>query len=252
MADPKPDRRVRRTRAAIQAALLQLMRAKGYDAVTVTDIIETADVGRSTFYAHFTDKQDVLEDSLHGLGMFLRAQRDASPGRLFGFSLAMFEHVREEQELVRAMLGRRGGAAVHDQVNRLLTELVTEDLTALGADRRSPVPLDLTVAAVVAAYLALLGHWVDGAEPRSAVEMDAAFRRLVLPGIAPDGAAAGSDGAGAKPADVRARPDGAAARPADARARPAGAAAVTPDRAAAAGVAPATAAARTQRVRADQ
>jgi len=89
MAHAKLDRRVRRTRTAILRALISLMREKGYDAVTVTDIIDRADVGRSTFYTHFTDKSDVLDESLDGLRWFLRAHRDTGGGRLFAFSLAM-------------------------------------------------------------------------------------------------------------------------------------------------------------------
>src|SRR5687767_3562998 len=61
------DRRVRRTRRLVQQALVELILEKGYDAVTVTDIIDRADVGRSTFYAHFTDKQDVLFSNLDEL-----------------------------------------------------------------------------------------------------------------------------------------------------------------------------------------
>ena len=55
------DRRVRRTRRALHDALLTLMTEKSYDAVTVQDIIDRADVGRSTFYSHFTDKRYLLD-----------------------------------------------------------------------------------------------------------------------------------------------------------------------------------------------
>ena len=58
------DRRVRRTRAALREALLALMTEKGYEAVTVQDLIDRADIGRSTFYSHFTDKTDLLHDML--------------------------------------------------------------------------------------------------------------------------------------------------------------------------------------------
>src|SRR5690349_18531587 len=76
MAGNGLDRRVRRTREAIHQALMALMLEKGYDAVTVSEIIERADIGRSTFYAHYTDKRDVLFASLDGLADFLRAHRD--------------------------------------------------------------------------------------------------------------------------------------------------------------------------------
>jgi AcrR family transcriptional regulator len=183
MAQPKLDRRVRRTRTAIHHALTSLMREKGYDAVTVTDIIDRADVGRSTFYTHFTDKSDVLDESLNGLGEFLRAQRDTGGGQLFGFSLAMFEHAQEQRALLQGLLGRRGASVVHDRITRLLAELVGEELVTLNAGRQPAVPVELIVTGVVGAYLALLARWLDETDTHTPQEMDAAFRRLVLPGI---------------------------------------------------------------------
>src|SRR5882762_8220495 len=76
------DRRVARTRKALQHALLALMLKKGYDAITVEEICAEADVGRSTFYAHFTGKDDLkrcgLEDHLRK--MLLERQHQAKEG----------------------------------------------------------------------------------------------------------------------------------------------------------------------------
>ena len=57
---PRPDRRVGKTRRALKEALTDLILEKGYEGVTVQDVIDRADVGRSTFYAHFIDKDDLL------------------------------------------------------------------------------------------------------------------------------------------------------------------------------------------------
>jgi AcrR family transcriptional regulator len=177
------DRRVRRTRDAIHRALIGLMLEKGYDAVTVADIIERADIGRSTFYTHFTDKQHVLYTSLDELAGFLRAQRDANGGRLFGFSRAMFEHVHEQRDLLQALLGRRGGTVVYNRIRHVLTDLVREDLEPRTGPHAT-VPVELAVDSVVGSYLALLSRWVDEREPCTAQQIDSAFRRLVVPGIA--------------------------------------------------------------------
>ncbi|WP_088283982.1 TetR/AcrR family transcriptional regulator [Kineosporia sp. A_224] len=182
MPDVAADRRVRRTRAAIQRALLTLMAEKGYEAVTATDIIERADIGRSTFYTHFSDKQHVLYDSLDDLGDFLRDQRPGHDGVL-GFGLALFEHVDEQRDLVRVLLGRRGGHVVQDRVAHLLAELVREDLAPLAA-AAPDVPLDLVVTGVVGTYLALLRTWADSGTTWTPAEMDDAARRLLAPGLA--------------------------------------------------------------------
>nr|SBO96920.1 Transcriptional regulator, TetR family [Nonomuraea gerenzanensis] len=174
---------MRRTRRLIQEALVALILDKGYDAVTVTDIIERADVGRSTFYAHFTDKQDVLLSNVGELA-FLRPPADgarSSQGRLLAFSLPMFEHVREQERLVRALLGRRGGGPVHAHGERLLAAVVREELLAAGA--RGSAALDLLVVCVVGAFMGLLRAWVDGQTTASPAELDAAFRAAVEPGV---------------------------------------------------------------------
>jgi transposase-like protein len=62
--DEKSDRRVQRSKRALREALVQLMIEKGYEETTVADIAERADVGRSTFYTHYADKEDLLQGSL--------------------------------------------------------------------------------------------------------------------------------------------------------------------------------------------
>lgn len=55
-----PDRRIRRTRTALHRALIELMMQRPYERITVAEVIARADIGRSTFYAHFRDKDDLL------------------------------------------------------------------------------------------------------------------------------------------------------------------------------------------------
>ena len=73
-------RRVRKTRAALGNALLELLAERRFDQITVTDIVDRADVGRSTFYVHFADREDLLQGTLDRLRTELReaARTDAS------------------------------------------------------------------------------------------------------------------------------------------------------------------------------
>ncbi|SDL94944.1 DNA-binding transcriptional regulator, AcrR family [Nonomuraea maritima] len=174
------DRRVRRTRRLIQEALVALILEKGYDAVTVTDIIDRADVGRSTFYAHFTHKQEVLLSNLDEMA-FLHPTPATDAGRLFAFSLPMFEHVQEQERLVRALLGRHGGGPVIARGEQMIAELVRGDLLAAGG--RSSAALDLLVVCVVGAFMGLLRAWVNGETTATPTELDAAFRAAVEPGV---------------------------------------------------------------------
>lgn len=178
------DRRVRRTRRAVQQALTELILEKGYETVTVTDLINRANVGRSTFYAHFTDKQDVLFSNLDELSDLLHLAPASRPGVLFAFSLPMFEHLQEQRRLVRALLGRRGGGVVMARGEQIMAAVVRDELLAgLPSGSTPPASLDLMITCVVGAFMALLRKWADGELTATPAEMDAAFRAVVTPGV---------------------------------------------------------------------
>ncbi|MEO3809282.1 TetR/AcrR family transcriptional regulator [Sphaerisporangium sp. B11E5] len=179
-----PDRRVRRTRQAIQRALVELILEKGYDAVTVTDVIDRADIGRSTFYAHYTSKQEVLFGNLDRFTEFLRAESEASPGKLFAFSLPMFQHIQEQRTLLRALIGRRSGSPVVAHSEKVLAGIVRGELLAYLPDGgHPPRPLDLMVTGIVGAFMALVREWVEGDLTETPEVMNDAFLALVLPGV---------------------------------------------------------------------
>ncbi|TDD43107.1 TetR/AcrR family transcriptional regulator [Nonomuraea terrae] len=157
-----------------------LILEKGYDAVTVTDIIDRADVGRSTFYSHFTDKQDALFSNLDELGI-LHPEPAGRASELFAFSLPVLEHVHERWQLIRALLGRRGGGLVYARGEQLLSAVVRKEL--LDAGGRASASLDLLVVGVVGAFMALLRSWVDGETTATPAQLDAAFRACVEPGV---------------------------------------------------------------------
>ncbi len=193
------DRRVARTRNLLQDALTALIVEKGYDPITVQDILDKANVGRSTFYAHFKDKQDLLMGSLDRLKGFLgEAQRSAravegSADRL-AFSLPMLHHVKSHAKLYKAFMGRASGTMVMFHIQRILVDLARPEIQDRlsrrpQAKRRGQapkeVPLEAIVQATVGSYLALLTWWMDHGTPCSAEELDGLFQKLVLPGLEP-------------------------------------------------------------------
>jgi AcrR family transcriptional regulator len=181
------DRRVRRTRSALREAMLALMTEKGYEAVSVQDLIDRADIGRSTFYAHYTDKADLLHEMLSEL----RAQVEHDPAtgaadrrRPLRFSLRMFRHVQDQQALLRALLGRPGAGTVVTEIDGMLTDMVSSELRALAHASAPPrVPLDLVAPAVVAAYLAVLTWWVGDDFRHTPEQVNVYFETLMAPGV---------------------------------------------------------------------
>lgn len=185
-AGGRADRRVRKTQAALSRALIELMVEKGYEAVTVQDIIDRADVGRSTFYAHFSDKQDLLRSGIDEMGARLR-QACASPASsdaLFGFSLEMFRHSDGHRPLIRALVGRKSGTLVLGWFSDIFADLVRQELARLPASRQGmSVPHEVIVQFVVGAYVAVLTWWLESDVDRTPEEMDRFFRELATPGV---------------------------------------------------------------------
>lgn len=190
MAKRLIDRRVARTKATLQQAHISLILEKGYDAITVDDICNAANVGRSTFYAHYTSKDDLRRSGLEHLRKELvDRQKDAlaKPGnirdRSLGFSLAMFEHARDHIDLYKALVGGRGGAIALGTIRQILSELVRNELAAVDKKAADVIPRELVVQYVVGAFMAVMTWWLDGGAKLPPYRIDTMFRRLATDGI---------------------------------------------------------------------
>src|SRR5712692_5376492 len=116
MAKRSIDRRVGRTTKTLHHALISLILKKNYEAITIQEICDAANVGRSTFYAHYTSKDDLHQRGIENLRKVLADGRSDSPvdegdrGRSLSFSRTLFEHAYDRKDLFRALAGSRGGA----------------------------------------------------------------------------------------------------------------------------------------------
>jgi AcrR family transcriptional regulator len=182
------DRRVGRTRAALQQALIALILKRGYETITVEDICRQANVGRSTFYWHYADKDDLKRRGLEHLRQQLVAShaRARTDDGLFAFCLPMLEHARAHLDLYRALASGRGGEIALGEIRDILTRLVRDDLTRAGKlEGKDNATCELATEFVVGAFMAVLNWWLDrGAKPAPA-QVAALFRRLAERGVSP-------------------------------------------------------------------
>jgi AcrR family transcriptional regulator len=178
------DRRAARTRRSLHQALISLILRKGYDATTVQEIIDEADVGRATFYAHYRGKEDLLRGGFEALRAELKAARGTASSKQNGplaFSLAMFEHACAYGEVYRAMVGGRGGVIASQEIRRALSEMVKQELSAFQDD--SVVSRELALQFVVSTFLTVLTWCLEKKPKLTPSQIDAMFRRLVISGI---------------------------------------------------------------------
>lgn len=186
----KEDRRVQRTRSMLYEAFVDLMIEKGYEAITVQDIIDRANIGRSTFYSHFLDKEQLLQGNINQLHEFLKQQRaerslpEVSGEYRFGFSLAMLQHVQSHKRIYKASVGNKGWTIVLQHMQRMLTDLTREEITVLLPNiASSTIPQDIAIDFVLHTFLTLLTWWLDQNTPCSAAEIDRIFHKLTLSGL---------------------------------------------------------------------
>lgn len=179
----KTDRRSLRTRHLVGRAWLELIREKGYDAITVNDIIARANVGRSTFYAHYRDKDDLFVkevdrviDALHS-----DALRDPRDEGWYFPSLGLFRHVGDEYELYRALLWSSGMDLFVREMQKSLARRIERGLQESGNTYEIPIPALATF--VASSFLALLKWWLENKMVHSPEEMDDMFKKLVRSGF---------------------------------------------------------------------
>lgn len=110
----------------LHQALLSLIERKSYETITVEEICETANVGRSAFYTHYAGKDDLKRSGLEHLRKLLIEHQKAANtdlreiGNGFAFSLPMFEHARDHLHHYRALIGTRGGAIALGTIREIL------------------------------------------------------------------------------------------------------------------------------------
>jgi AcrR family transcriptional regulator len=137
----------------LREALVALILERGWDATSVREVCARADVGRSTFYAHFADKEELLLSGFDGL----RLELAASGPEPFAFVEKLLEHAEGHRRLYRALLGKRAALAVQQRFRELLLEMVERSLSALREDRRGTATHALT-----GALFELVRWWLDG------------------------------------------------------------------------------------------
>jgi AcrR family transcriptional regulator len=189
--EKKADRRIERSKQLLRSALLSLIQEKGFEALTVQDIIDRANVGRATFYAHFDNKEDLLISGFDTLRTALQqrqreaqAQPSSGDARLLAFSYEMFAHANEYRAVSQAMLGKQSGAAVQRVLHKLLVDLVRDDVRAtVGRAEGQAVPREALTQFIAGALIGLLMWWLSEKKPLSPESMNELFRRVAIPAV---------------------------------------------------------------------
>jgi AcrR family transcriptional regulator len=186
----RPDRRKQRTQQLLRDALIELILEKGYDAVTVQEITDRANLGRATFYLHYPEGKEqlflaILKEMFDDLkSRSTPVSREEFEAGDNPMRLMPFQHVLEYRDLYRAtLLSQDGMAAIMNGVREYLATSLQERIEPFMSKDELPIPLEALANYLSGAMISLVSWWLRQDQPYSAEEMSEIFFRLSRPTI---------------------------------------------------------------------
>lgn len=186
------DLRIRRTRKVLQEALIELTVEKGFAAVTVSDITERAMVNRSTFYRHYLDKYDLMDQYTNEVTQSVweadmeaertGQRRDEMPSGLF----SMLKHVQQFADFYRVMLGQKGDPVFTERIRLNAASRFRHLMSNLKFDPNGP-PAEMRINYVSCAGVGAIMWWLENDQPCTIEQLASWIGQLstVAAGITP-------------------------------------------------------------------
>ncbi|MFI5092644.1 MAG: TetR/AcrR family transcriptional regulator [Candidatus Acidiferrum sp.] len=184
----KIDRRVRATRDNLGDALIALMHEKPFETITVQHVLDRAKVSRSTFYSHYSDKNDLflsdVEDFWEMMSTALIRRGDAS-NRVAPVQ-ELFSHVADMRQFIASMTASQKVRDVMELGQGHFARAIEQRLSTLPATRTlSPTRRSALAHASAGSLFSLLNWWLAHGNAATPAQMDALFHQTLWSGINP-------------------------------------------------------------------
>jgi AcrR family transcriptional regulator len=169
--------------------LIALIREKDYDEIAIQELLDRANVGRSTFYTHYRDKDDLLVSGIHDM---LRSVSSARPSasaswqeRLTWFSLPILEHHDRHRRAGELAAGKRARTVLHERLGIVITRLLRDDLGRQSdGRRRARVPAELLIPYISSTFVLVLNWWLETRSDLRPAQVHELFCSLVASAVA--------------------------------------------------------------------
>lgn len=197
-ASIRVDRRVSRTRRQLKDALFALILEKGYDAVTIENITDRADLGRTTFYLHYHDKEELLLESIKAIADDLLQQ--ISPLQPVSWDESSradqadssdpirvtFAHAAENAQLYQIILRGEGANKAASRVHHIISEtaasVINKTIEAGQVKLHLEVPIEIFANYLAGALMGLVTWWLESGMCYTPDEMSTMFRKIFYQG----------------------------------------------------------------------
>ena len=184
------DRRQQKTQAAIFAAFISLLAEKNYNHITVQEIIDRANVGRTTFYAHFGTRDDLLKalceelfdhiiasakDSTHTHGLY---SDNSAPESIF---CHLLQHLQENDKNVLGLLSCESSDIFLRYFKDSLNDLISSQFVTQNRRTNRELPNDFMVNHISGSFVEMVLWWIKGKMRQTPEELDRYFRAVIEP-----------------------------------------------------------------------
>ena len=184
------DRRQQKTRAAIFQAFIELLARKSYTRITVQEIIDLANVGRTTFYAHFETKDDLLKalcetlfghiissaaDCVHTHGLYSDGN---APESVF---CHLLQHLQENDHNILDLLSCESSEIFLRYFKDSLNELIQTQFVKQGKIGGTDIPQDFLINHISGSFVEMVLWWVKGRMKQTPEQLDLYFRVVIEP-----------------------------------------------------------------------
>lgn len=169
MTGVKMDPRIRKTKASIRDAFVRMMQKKEYEAITVTDIAENAQINRKTFYAHYESKEQVFTQIVEEMFLDLfetfmyekkMPGRALDEQRLTSDARAFFDKVESYREALNTLIGGKTAYMAFDIADRVIYDCLDRIHVTTG-DEEGIVPASLFVSRIKNFFFTGIDWWLD-------------------------------------------------------------------------------------------
>ncbi len=181
----KTDRRVERTRELLQKALIELIAEHGYDTITIQDIADRANVGRTTFYLHYSSKDELFmscHEAIVGqfhIGLFHPLSREEQLSTKIPSEMtSAYRHLEERRALLYPIFEGKDSQLILRQIRDRSAREIETNLRTIFVEADSVIPLDMLANYLAGAQIALMQWWLEERRPHKPQNLAQTFHRL--------------------------------------------------------------------------
>lgn len=184
---PRTDRRIRKTRNALRASLLKLLKRKRLQDISVREISEAADINRATFYLHYKDVYDLMSHVENDFaqefdGILSHYEMDGLMHQPYDFFAELYPFVKKNALLLSTLLGEQGNLHFLHHAKQIIRSRILSSWLEAHATRESPF-MEAYLSYIVSGCIGLIQYWIENGFQESAREMSQLTVRFITSGI---------------------------------------------------------------------